>query len=66
MAEVDVHVGALLAVLEQDGDCTHFTHTVIDDLRRETVGLQDELRRTVETADDGQCLGLRDIDDGSD
>jgi hypothetical protein len=43
-------------------------HTVIDHLRRETMGLQGELQCTVETADDDQCLGpqVRHIDDGSD
>jgi hypothetical protein len=66
MAQMDVHVGAVLAVSDPNGGCIVHIHTVIDHLRRETMGLQGELRRTVETADDGQCVGLRHIDDGSD
>jgi hypothetical protein len=66
MAQIDVNVGAVLAVSDPNGGCIVHTHTAIDHLRRETMGLQGELRRTVETADDGQCLGLRHIDDGSD
>ena len=63
---VDPHPGAVLAVSDPNGGCIVHIHTVIDHLRRETMGLQGELRRTVETADDGQCVGLRHIDDGSD
>ena len=46
------HVGALLAVSDPDGGVTHLLWTDMEDPWRKRMGLQGELERTVETADD--------------